>query len=283
MIRRTAATLFAALCLGAPSASPESPRLISSFDLPALRDIIEERGWTWLNVYSSESPAVTLRRADGRVYRFSGSMCAPTGKPEDCQAIILEYQTDQPNAVSIARGLNRETFFLRASADKRFSPPTLWLRHTIHVAGGISRENLIANIAAFEFEVDEVERGLAANRPAPLANGLRAGLYSTSYANPDGQSFTSSYCLDPRDGDEPAGVIAAEMTAEGAACFGSMAGTGAFSFTCTQQLIEGDFFISQSDTSLSWYGSATIDTDGMGGRAIVRLNGSAKWQGPGPC
>ena len=279
-LNRTAALVCSALCLGALTASPESNRLVTSFELPVMREIIDDLGWTWLNVYSGESPVVTLRRPDGRAYRFSGSMCAPDGKPEDCQAIILEYETQQPNAVSIAHGLNRETFFMRASADTQFSPPNLWLRHTVHVAGGITRENLLANIATFEFEVDEVERGLEVNRPKALANGLRPGLYATSYGNPDGNSFTSSYCLDPRDGDEPAGAIAAEMTAEGAACFGSPSGTGAFSFTCTSQLIEGAFFINQSATSLSWNGSATIDTDGMGGREIVRLHGSANWQGP---
>lgn len=281
-----------------PAPAPPLPTSVDHFDSAQFEALIKSFGWKVS--YSGQSdgpPYMGIWAPLGMPYVLHGAQC-PDATSSSCQAIRMRSMNllQHPNAAALAREINAKQFFLRAryEPDPRGGEPYLFPERTIILKGGVTPDQLKANLVEFDRWMIELipsigmslpgsytgprpQRAASPTPSAPAGSGLRPGLYSMTMTTASG-SFSQNICLTPSDVRDPILKVAADMTNGGSGCSVSD-GTGSATMRCTGRIVEGNIFATGMSASLRFSGNALIDTDSMGGRARIQFQGSASRTG----
>lgn len=282
---RVLPALASLLLLGAAP----GPELIGEFDTAQLRKLVENMGYTWIDSYGSDviSPSAVIEAPGGRRMQLSlrATECTKEGGQWYCTAFVI--RPFNPGSVSAtdlaayARSLNESQSFARIDPYSMtfYNQKTVAPVRYVSLGGGVTAANIQAEIRMYSTLADAAygPAGTVAGSDtgaAQTASGLAPGLYSFS-TRAKTYNDSGTFCIDRSKKDDNLGRIIAQQISGTGGCTGSAPNGSSVSLSCHGSIADSTLGITAGSTSYSFSGDIILETDGLGGRGRVFIEGHA--------
>lgn len=269
------------------------PELIGEYDSTQLRKLVEDMGYVWVDSRdnSSVSPWAVIEAPDGRHLRFglNSTECTKEGGEWYCTAFLIE--PFNPAAVGVAdlaayaRSLNESQSFVRVHTDSvtSNSQKTIAPVHYVSLGGGVTAANIQAQIRMYARLADAayVPAGTVAGGDTgavQTASGLTPGRYSFS-TRAKTYNDSGTFCIDRSNKDDNLGRIIAQQISGTGGCTGSAPNGSSVNLSCHGSIADSTLGITAGSTSYSFSGDIILETDGLGGRGRLFIEGHAELVG----
>lgn len=269
------------------------PDLIGEFDTAQLRKLVEDMGYVWVGSYrpSSVGPWAVIEAPDGRrlQFRLNSTECTKEDGEWYCTAFLIE--PFNPAAVGVAdvaayaRSLNESQSFVRVHTNSETfqSQKTIAPVHYVSLGGGVTAANIQAQIRMYARLADAAygPAGTVAGggtSAVQTASGLAPGRYSFSTRARD-YSDSGTFCIDQSKKDDNLGRIIAQQISGTGGCTGSAPNGSSVNLSCHGSIADSTLGITRASTSYSFSGDVILETDGLGGRGRLFIEGHASRTG----
>ncbi|HTN14413.1 MAG TPA: hypothetical protein VL094_06375 [Sphingomonadaceae bacterium] len=263
------------------------PKLIGEFDLAQMRELVEDMGYIWVSGYVADdaSPRAVIEARDGPKLQIAlrSTECTKEGGQWYCTAFQIT-PANPPfvaagDLAAYARSLNDSQSFTRVHPNSMtfFNQKTIEPVTYVSLGGGVTAANIQAHIRMYTrlaigaYGLGETPQGGGAIQ---TASGLAPGLYSYSMRART-LNNSGTFCIDRSKKDDNLGRIIAQQISGSNGCTGSAPNRSSVSLSCHGSIADSTLGVTTGSTSYRFSGDIILETDGLGGRERVFIEGHA--------